>query len=157
MMDTSERLSEEASATKSRVLPAKMVTCIGYWNVRTLFQSSKMAQVISEMDIYKINILGLSEASWTDSGRFKTGDKTILFSGHQDNIHRDGVALILDKQAGNALEEWTPVNEQLLTARFITSHARGTFIRCYATHRMTMTMLTRTPSTNNFKTWLRKY
>ena len=132
MKDVSESLSEEAGAPRTRVLTAKMVTRIGYWNVRTLYQSTKLAQVIKEMEAYKIHILGLSEVRWLESGKFMSKNKTILFSGRQDNIHRDGVALILDKQAVSALEEWTPVNERLLTARFITAHAKVTVIQCYA-------------------------
>ncbi|CAC5370965.1 unnamed protein product [Mytilus coruscus] len=39
----------------------KLNTRIGTWNVRTLYQSGKCAQVAKEMDRYKIEILGLSE------------------------------------------------------------------------------------------------
>ncbi|CAH1239030.1 Hypp5694 [Branchiostoma lanceolatum] len=84
------------------------------------------------MDDYNINILGLSEVRWTDSGKFISDNKTILFSGRQDGIHRDGVALILDKPAASALEEWSPINERLLTARFVTTHAKVTIVQCYA-------------------------
>ncbi len=60
MKDASERQSE-ADTPRTWVLSAKMVTRIGYWNVRTLFQSSKLQQVIKEIEAYNINILGLSE------------------------------------------------------------------------------------------------
>ena len=78
------------------------------------------------MENYKINIPGLSKVRWTDSGKFKSGNKTILFSGRQDDIHHGGVAVILDKDANSALTEWTPVNEQLITTIFVTSHAKVT-------------------------------
>ena len=84
---------EEAAGPKTRVLTAKSATRIGYWNIRTLNAPTKLAQVIKEMDAYNISILGLSEVRWTKSGEFKEGNKTILFSGRQDDIHREGVAM----------------------------------------------------------------
>ena len=84
------------------------------------------------MEAYKINILSVSEVHWTDSGKIVSENKTILFSGRQDGVHRDGVALITDKFANSALEEWTPINERLMTARFITSHAKVSIVPCYA-------------------------
>ena len=84
MTDARESLAEEAGASKTRVLSAKTVTRIGYWNVRTLYRSSQLAQVIKEMEAYKINILGISEVRWTDLGKIISENKTILFSGRQD-------------------------------------------------------------------------
>ena len=84
MTDASESLTEEAGAPKTRVLSAKTITRIGYWNVRTLYRSSQLAQVIKEMEAYKINILGISEVRWTDLGKIISENKTILFSGRQD-------------------------------------------------------------------------
>ena len=90
---------EEAAGPKTRVLTAKSATRIGYWNIRTLNAPTKLAQVIKEIDAYNINILGLSEVRWTE---FKEGNKTIIFSGRQDDIHREGVAMILGKNARSA-------------------------------------------------------
>ena len=50
MKDTSESLLEDAGALRNYVLSAKMVTCIGYWNVRMPLQSSKLSQIIKEME-----------------------------------------------------------------------------------------------------------
>ena len=36
VIDISESLSDEAGAPRTRALSAKSVTCIGYWNIRTL-------------------------------------------------------------------------------------------------------------------------
>ena len=99
MMDINESLNEEVDVRIPEVLTAKNITRIGYWNVRTLFQASKLSQVIKEMNSYKISILGLSEVRWTNSGKFISEGKTILFSGRDEELHRDGVALLLDKSA----------------------------------------------------------
>ncbi|CAG2251716.1 unnamed protein product [Mytilus edulis] len=67
----------------------KLTTRIGTWNVRTLYQSGKCAQVAKEMDRYKIEILGLSEVRWNTSGmtNLNTGH-TIIYSGNtKQNNH----------------------------------------------------------------------
>ena len=39
---------------------AKTTTLIGFWNVRTMYELGRMAQVIAEMKRYKLDILGIS-------------------------------------------------------------------------------------------------
>ena len=41
---------------------------IGTWNVRTLNQDGKLENVIMKMKRLKLDILGLSEVRWTNSG-----------------------------------------------------------------------------------------
>ena len=67
---------------KSSILDAKHITKIGSWNVQTLYQSGKLAQVIREFNNYKLNILGLSEVRWTGSGRLNDKSISLLYSGH---------------------------------------------------------------------------
>ena len=124
-----------------------------YWllNVRRLLQSSKLAQVIKEMEAYKINIMG-----WIDAGIFLSGYKAILFSDHYDNMPCDGVPLFLDNQACCILEEWIPVNKHLRTARFV-SFMPGLPLFNATLHPMTMIMLRKTPLIGNFRISQRKY
>ena len=42
----------------------------GTWNVRTLYQAGKLANVKLEMERLNINMLGLCETRWTDTGCF---------------------------------------------------------------------------------------
>jgi hypothetical protein len=52
------------------------------WNVQTLFQKGKLAQLNREMDRYKLDILGVSEVRWNGSGQTMTTDgKMFLYSG----------------------------------------------------------------------------
>ena len=70
---------------KSAILDAKTATKIGRWNVQKLYQSGKLAQVFREFANYKIDILGLSEMKWTGSGRLKSKNMTLLYSGHEQH------------------------------------------------------------------------
>ena len=104
------------------LLSAKSTTYIGTWNVRTLYEAGKAAQVAREMDRYKLDILGLSEVRWVTSGKamLATGH-ILLYSGlpNETDNHRDGVGLMLSKKASKSLIEWEPVTERIISARFI--------------------------------------
>ena len=97
MTDTSES-HKEASSAKTSLLDTNTKLQIGAWNVRTMFDTAKTTQVISEMKLYKLHILGISESRWTSFGRHVTPTgETILYSGRDDNRHIAGVALLLKK------------------------------------------------------------
>ena len=116
---------------KNNLLSAKAMTTVGTWNVRTLFQSGKMAQATKEFQKYRLDILGLTEVRWTGSGRIKSGEVTFLYSGAEETHHR-GVGLMLSKEASNSLIGWNPVNERILTARLQSRHTKATVMVVYA-------------------------
>ena len=98
-----------------------------------MFETGRTAQVIGEMQRYRINILGLSEVRWTGSGKYvaPTGE-TMYYSGRGDDQHRQGVGLILDVEAGKSLMEWEPVNHRIIRARFYSRFTKTTIVQCYA-------------------------
>ena len=54
---------------------------VGCWNLRTLYQANKLAQLLREMENYNIDLLGVTEARRTGAGKRKlTSGHTILFS-----------------------------------------------------------------------------
>ena len=67
----------EASIMKNCLLGPKQMLQVGAWNVRTMNECSKAAQVTKEMRIYKLDILCVSECRWTDCGSqiLSTGEK----------------------------------------------------------------------------------
>jgi hypothetical protein len=103
---------------------------IGCWNVRTMYQTGKAAQISREMDRYNIEILGLSEVRWPTSGstRLECGKKHISYSGRTDGIHQEGVGLMLTQKAFKATMEWNPVNERIITARFFSKFIKISII-----------------------------
>ena len=68
-MTDSGQSRKEAAVTTTGAVSAKTTTLIGFWNVRTMYEQGRMAQVIAEMKRYKLDILGISESRWTKSGR----------------------------------------------------------------------------------------
>ena len=127
-----ESRKEVSPPTQSLATPRKIIR-VGAWNVRTMYESGKTAQVIKEMDRYKVNILGISEMRWTDSGIVTLGSgQTVVYSGRSDGQHQEGVGLIIDKQTRKSLLSWEPIDARIIRARFYSTYAKITVIQCYA-------------------------
>ena len=126
-------MKDKATAMIMGAVSAKTTTLIGFWNVRTMYEQGKMAQVIAEMKRYKLDILGISESRWTRSGRMKTGTgETILYSGREDDLNHEGVVIILKKGMEKYLVEWKPVNSRIILARLKGRQTNVSIIQCYA-------------------------
>ena len=105
---------------------------VGFWKVRTMYQTGKAAQIAKEFRNYKLSILGISECRWSGSGKLRlvTGE-TVLYSG-KESEHESGVAVMLDEFSEKCLIEWKPVSDRILSARFESKFAKSTVIVCYA-------------------------
>ena len=118
----------------TKLLSPKACVKIGQWNVRTMFETGKCAQVIKEMQRYGISILGVSEMRWNSCGKLRvaTGE-TVLYSGMDEGEnHERGVGFILSKEAAQCLLEWEPVSERIIRARFNSRWQKVTILQCYA-------------------------
>ena len=100
----------------TKLLSPKACLKIGQWNVRTMFETGRCAQVIR----YGISILGVGEIRLNSSGKMRvaTGE-TVLYSGMEEGgNHEKGVGFILSKEAAQCLLEWEPVSKRIIRARF---------------------------------------
>ena len=125
---------QEAQGRKS-LLQLKSKIRIGCWNVRTLYQAGKLAQLAKEMRRYKLSIIGVCESRWNTFGKVTTSSgETYLYSGNEreEDAHTHGVGLLLSKDAAKSLIEWEPVSERIITARFTSEGRNITIIHCYA-------------------------
>ena len=79
------------------LLTMKATTRIGTWNVCTMYETSKAAQLVNEMRRYDIAVLGICESRWNGAGRITlaTG-KQLVYSGHKNeqHAHAEGVAFM---------------------------------------------------------------
>lgn len=107
---------------------------IGTWNVRTLYQAGNLAQVLKEMDRYKIDMLGLSEVRWNGYGELKVGNYHIIYSGQETESrdHQYGVAFILNKKIRDILINWKPIDERIIKMRLKIRKKYVSIIQCYA-------------------------
>lgn len=134
---TPSRESPLEATRPTTIISTRTTTNIGTWNVRTMFETGKTAQVAAEMRRYNLDLLGISESRWTGAGQKKlaTGE-LLLFSGHEEANapHSQGVALMLTKMAQRALIGWEAHGPRILTACFRTTNRRINMdiIQCYA-------------------------
>ena len=126
--------SPREAGVPTTLLTTKTKTRIGTWNIRTLYETGKSAQVRQEMHRYNLKLLGRGETRWTGTGRIRlaSGD-TIIYSGQEEGQpHTHGVALLMTPEATRALLSWELVSPRILTARFNSKDRRVTIIQCYA-------------------------
>ena len=124
---------KDANISKVDMLRPKTTRRVGCWNVRTLYQTGKLAQVIKEMQSYKIELLGVSETRWTGSGSRKLlSGHHILYSGRADDHHSRGVGIITTGEVHKSLLEWKPISERIIKARYNSKFAKLSVIVCYA-------------------------
>ena len=88
---------------------------IGTWNVRTLFQAGKLANVKQEMDRLKINMLGLSETRWPGSGCLDLNGSKFVYSG--GGKHERGVGVIIDQKISKRLLGYWAISDRVLMMR----------------------------------------
>ena len=118
---------QDASRPTKPLLHPKGITKIGNWNVRTLYESANIAQGIREMAKRGIDIMGISDTYWTEHGRVQLQEgETIIYSGRQDNIHRQGIGILISRNASRALIDWSPISERIVQARFYSNHIVAT-------------------------------
>jgi exonuclease III len=101
-----------------------------------MYETGKVTQVAQEMRNYKLEVLGISEVRWTQSGqrRLATGE-LLLYSGHEDDAPlTQGVGLLLSNRARKALVGWEAHGPRLISATFCTKKKRIklNIIQCYA-------------------------
>lgn len=107
------------SRARNRQNPPSMTTLarkrtrFGTWNVRTMTDEVKTAAVCKEFRTYHLDILGLSETRWADSGdRRMTSGEFLLYSGTPERERRrSGVGFLLTQDAKSSLLDWMPVSD----------------------------------------------
>ncbi|VDP55847.1 unnamed protein product, partial [Schistosoma margrebowiei] len=94
-------------------------------------------QIAAEMRRYNLEVLGISETHWKQVGQQRlTSGELLLYSSHEgENApHTHGVALMLSKQARNALIGWESHGPRIIKASFETKKEgiSMNIIQCYA-------------------------
>ena len=67
---------------------------IGTWNVRSLCGVGCARIVDQELSKYKADIVAVQETHWPDQGTVEIKDYTLLYSGREDGVHRQGVGFL---------------------------------------------------------------
>lgn len=117
--------------SKSRGIDLRNLVKVATWNVLTLAKPGYTEALCQELSRYKINLAGLTEARLTGSGQSCVNCYTVIHSG-EDQVRRNGVALILDRVMSKSLVTWQAVSSRILSARLAHRHGHLTVIVAYA-------------------------
>ena len=89
---------------------------IATWNVNTLYQAGKLANVESEMRRLKVNVMGISEVRWSGVGSAKlSGGGCFIYSG--GDKHEHGVGVMIDGATEKSLAGYYAVSERVLMVK----------------------------------------
>lgn len=105
---------------------------IGTWNVRSLYEAGKLANTIKEMKRLNIDILGVSETFWSNSGKFQSDDKTIFYSGNDTRNHRKGVGIIVSKNVADSVTAFIPKSDRTMLLKINAKPFSMNIIQVYA-------------------------
>ena len=101
---------------ESKVQCCKEQYCIGNWNVRSMNQG-RLEVAKQEMPRVNIDILEISKLRWTGMGEFNSDDHCIYYCG-QEYLRRNGVVIIVNKRAQNAVLGCNLKNDRMISLRF---------------------------------------
>ncbi|KPU74672.1 uncharacterized protein Dana_GF27403 [Drosophila ananassae] len=107
-------------------------TRIGQWNVRTLMEPSRLAQLENEMDRLQIAIAGISEMRWSGKGATTTSQSNLVLHSGSSDGGRNGVGIYVSRKFKQTLISWNPVSDRIITARFRCNARHITIVQCYA-------------------------
>ena len=114
---------------------SRIRTRIEQYNVRTLYQKGRLAQLNKIMGEYELAVLGVSEVRWNGSGTTETTNGNVfVYSGmpNAGDDHIRGVGILINKNIRGALLEWNPVSERIIIARIQTELRKISIVQCYA-------------------------
>ena len=91
----------------------------------------KLKVVKQEMARVNINILGISELRWTGMGEFNSDDHYIYYCG-QESPRRNGVAIMVNKRARDAVFGCSLKNDRMISVHFQGKPFNITVTQAYA-------------------------
>ena len=91
----------------------------------------KLEVVKQEMARMNIDILGISELKWTGMGEFNSDDHYIYYCG-QESLRRNGVAIMVNKRAWNAVLGCNHKSDRMISVHFQGKPLNITVIQAYA-------------------------
>ena len=87
---------------------------IGTWNVTTLKNDYRIDILTDEFRRFELDLLGVSETHIPGVGSMKLGDIEFVYSGRKDGVQRQGVGLMMNKEAAKSCLGWEGVNNRIL-------------------------------------------
>ena len=104
---------------------------IATWNVRTMNQAGKLENITQEATQLKVDILGLAEVRWVESGNLQCDSHTLIYSGHKKE-HKHGVGLLLSKAVCQSVMGYHAMSDRILLVKIHGQPFNLSIIQVYA-------------------------
>ena len=95
------------------------------------YQSGKLENIVLETKRMGIDIMGLAEVRWLQSGKIVWHDHTLIFSGHKKD-HKHGVGLLLSKLVSKSMLGYCALSDMILLVRIHSEPFNFSIIQVYA-------------------------
>ena len=104
---------------------------IATWNIRTSYQSGKLANIEKEVERLKIDIMGIAELRWPGAGEITTGERNkVVYSGGE-TPHR-GVGVIMKRTIANKLIGYWPISDRIIMIKVKSTPFNMIVLQLYA-------------------------
>ena len=90
----------------------------------------KLDNLIQELNHMKIDIMGIVETRWTDTGKIVKDDYTMIYSGGED--HKNGVGIILRNEVAKSLIRYWPISDRVIVVKLQAKPFNINMIQVYA-------------------------
>ena len=112
----------------------KIFINIGTWNVRTLNNEGNLDLLLKNMKSFNIKILGVAETHWNNSveDTFQQNGYVIIHSARKDEIRRQGVAIVIEKELSKCMTSYALTSERIMSVTLKTNTGSVTIIQVYA-------------------------
>ena len=88
----------------------------GTWNVRGMNRPGKVETIVSEAAAMQLDVCGLSETHWTQSGEMTIGEHMVITSSDQNRNYK-GVGLMISKNRQENVMSYNAVSSRIVTIR----------------------------------------
>uniref|UniRef100_A0A8D8W1T6 Craniofacial development protein 2 n=1 Tax=Cacopsylla melanoneura TaxID=428564 RepID=A0A8D8W1T6_9HEMI len=102
------------------------------WNVKTLSKAGKVHNAIKEMKRMNIEIMGIAEMRWPDSGETQIEDHRVYYSGKNDGSHEHGVGVIVSSNVAKCVTNFSPISERVMLLQIQANPINVNIIQVYA-------------------------
>ncbi|XP_073824763.1 FERM domain containing isoform X3 [Musca autumnalis] len=132
-----EQNTRPSISGNSRVLripggKTKKTLNIGTWNIRSLYEAGKLNNTIAEMDRLNVDILGVCETWWPNTGDFVSQNAKIYFSGNSKRNHRNGVGIIVKEHIAKSVIGFIPKSDRTMIIKISAKPVNINIIQVYA-------------------------
>jgi exonuclease III len=104
---------------------------VGSWNVRTMSQAGKMAEIADELLKYNLDITALQEIRWKGYGSIKKPRYILLYSGAETQGEQ-GVGFIVKRSLEHSNIDFEPINSRLCKIRIKGKFHNTTIVNAHA-------------------------